>query len=121
MKIRNGYVSNSSSSSFCLYGIELSSEDFFKFVGINTEDEDGDYDIYDEAENLFSKAKDLEKGLSYAVNRDYIIIGKSPNLIKDDETGKEFKETVKKGINTLFGREFEDKSFGWQEDVIENY
>jgi len=82
MKIREGFVSNSSSSSFCIFGISLNTSD------------------YEDINELERKAK--EEGLEVKWTPwDTIAIGRSYSSIKDDETGLQFKESVKEKLNKL--------------------
>ena len=76
MKIRNGFVSNSSSSSFCIYGTSV----------------DIDGNIEEMIENT---------GLEIHNYYDTIYVGRSWSSIKDDETGAQFKESVNKALKNL--------------------
>ncbi len=86
MKVRTGFVSNSSSSSFCIYGAYFDSlEEMAEALGLdevpkNTWDAD-------------------TKGLSIWDISDYasspeIFVGRQWSSIRDDETGAEFKRSV---------------------------
>jgi hypothetical protein len=76
MKIRRGFVSNSSSASFCIYGV---------CVGAKSWDEQ------EQLEELLSDT-DLEiHGPEYR----HTYIGRSWKRIKDNETGAQFKEGVR--------------------------
>ena len=78
MKIRTGFVSNSSSSSFCLLGIEASNKKY----GVDTEE------IYEEIEKT-----DLENENSIEWDGDQYL-GMSPAQMKDDETLLQFKQRI---------------------------
>jgi len=82
MKIRNGFVSNSSTSSFCIFGIFLSDRNM---------DED-----------LEKKVEDA--GLEFLYGPSYpdsVYIGRSFSSIKDDETGGQFKDDVREKLKAL--------------------
>jgi len=84
MKIRNGFVSNSSSSSFCIYGAAI------------------EKDKIDEA-----AAEKLGLNVHYGdpnCDEDYVYVGRSWRSIKDDETGRVFKENIEKLIEQLYGK-----------------
>lgn len=97
MKIRNGFVSNSSSSSFLIYGVMVENlrELHEKEKGPKSDD---DYDSYEYAEELAQK-----HGLAYVCgfDGDYHYFGRSWDSIKDDETGKAFKEDVEKKVKNI--------------------
>lgn len=96
MKIRNGFVSNSSSSSFCIYGASISSTSLAKALGIDDEDAD--------IEELLSKAPALSE-MSYWSPEGYdeYFVGISWSKVKDDETGKQFKTRIEKAFKEVFG------------------
>lgn len=85
MKIRNGFVSNSSTTSFCIYGISSDSID-----------EDVD-DMEEKIEEAGLEIHSGEEGTKY--------IGRSWRNIKDNETGLDFKHNIEKTIFDLFGKE----------------
>lgn len=43
-------------------------------------------------------------------------IGRSPCNIGDDETGKQFKDSVKESLLKLFNKEFVEKNIGFHDD-----
>jgi hypothetical protein len=98
MKIRHGFVSNSSSSSFCIYGSQVEVEDLMKAAkALDIEFDEEDFDDYDIGEQIESKT-DLEY---HSMMGEYYYIGRSYSNIKDDETGKQFKESVVNAFEKL--------------------
>ena len=119
MKVRNGFVSNSSSSSFCLYGAELSDGDIVTLAnkfGIDTLDDDGDEidaeELMDEVnthlENEGYKSRIVNDGPEYAyfLARYYYDLG-------DDETGKQFESSV----NDVLEKHLPGREAGYHEEV----
>jgi hypothetical protein len=107
MKIRTGFVSNSSASSFCIFGCCISSDDLEdpKKLGGLEHDEDIDEDTEDDelAELLSEKLEatevpegvDIER-LQYGDGEVYV--GMSPWQCRDDETMGEFKLRAKQTV-----------------------
>lgn len=101
MKIRKGFVSNSSSTSFCIYGVCF--EDVDDVIELhkklfNRELTDDELDeVYELADEIAGKLE-LE---CHSPGDDYYYFGRSWSDIKDDETGKQFKENIEKklGLN----------------------
>jgi len=89
MKIRTGFVSNSSSSSFALWGMSFSLED--------GEEENG---LPDTPENLF------EGKISYvwAFEEGYAVAGLSPNEQAENQTLAEFKEQIRAKLEKILKR-----------------
>lgn len=122
MKLRAGFVSNSSSSSFCLFGISMDANEALKLV-IGKKDREGNViteemvneDRYTAMENLLADT-DLEFVDDYECETMYF--GRSYNLIRDNETGKQFKESVKKGLKKLLGKNYKASEVGLQEGEI---
>ena len=111
MKIRNGFVSNSSSSSFCIYGSSFDMDEFSKLaekLGLKADavddDDEFDFDEYDAVERACAKFN-LE--VHMPSESDTFYVGRSLTDIKDNETGKEFKDSVKKNLKELFGRKID--------------
>ena len=129
MKIRNGFVSNSSTSSFCIYGVCLSESELIDGLlksGIIQEQEDVFREMFECPEgSIEAKIKEIveENGvyeivdsMSYNKNSPmaglvvesppYVYdtyIGISPVDIEDNETGLEFKKRVKNQLIKVFG------------------
>ena len=93
MKVRTGFVSNSSTSSFMIWGTYLSAKKLKERTGTD--------DIWE-----------LEtKGLMVSCGPDYdddgVYIGMSWLGVKDDETGAQFKARTEAVIKSLLGDDFE--------------
>ena len=101
MKIRNGFVSNSSSSSFMIYGAFIDG-DKIREIYAEPLKNDEDFDFYDEV------IKWSIKNSLLAMNDDGcddgFFVGRDPITIGDDETGKQFKQDVQDKIEQFFGK-----------------
>lgn len=91
MKFRNGFVSNSSSSSFLIYGTYVDRTEFEKAVkaaGIK------EYSGYPSETCL--------PGLNaWDPDGDYVYLGLSWDSIGDDQTGAQFKKGVEEAIRKI--------------------
>ena len=96
MKIRTNYVSNSSSSSFCVLGV----------VGEN------DYDYYDDKIYTGNGKTILCIYNGISDYYDSIVIGASPNEMMENETLSEFKERICKDFKE-HGIEVKPDELGW--------
>ena len=80
MKTRQGFVSNSSTSSFLIYGMNV----------------EGD------SEDVESKIDELKLDLGYwYVEGGGLYVGRSWSGVKDDQTGLQFKESVTEDVKKL--------------------
>ena len=99
MKIRQGYVSNSSSSSFCIYGVEIATyklqDKLVKLYPDKAEEHDEEtYEMFD--------SLDTTLDIHFPSYYEEAYIGRSWDTIGDSETGKQFKESVEKEIKKVF-------------------
>lgn len=114
MKIRNGWVSNSSSSSFLIHGVSFESlnevsetltEEFFGNLKEETREnlkkdlEEGDTELLYEV--ISEDLKDLQ---THYTPWDTVCIGRSWDEVGDNQTGKEFKKETEDLINKYFGK-----------------
>lgn len=93
MKTRTGFVSNSSSQSFCIYGTYINNSD------ANNLGKPENQDLMDWAESL-----ETTLSLNYPPYSDGFYIGKNWDSIGDNETGNQFKLSVQKELQKLFGK-----------------
>lgn len=105
IKTRLGFVSNSSSSSFLIYGISINkSEIIDKYIEISgenlTEDERDDLDVWGIIDEILP---DMEYHRPY----DGGYIGKSWDSIRDDQTGLQFKQEIEEQLKKVFGEDIE--------------
>jgi hypothetical protein len=119
MKTRLGFVSNSSSSSFLMYGIcvdEDTLHDVFRTLSKSLIDEDKKVlDILDEDENndrdTFELCEEISKKLGNNMGfwdnseQGDFYFGRSWDEIGDDETGRQFKESIQESLRKVFGKD----------------
>ena len=95
MKIRTGFVSNSSSSSFILRGTKLTSEEIIKTLNIPQEeitDFDDEYELFEFLSGKF-EGFSVEVDGNYFGGKDYstLVVGESIGDLEDGEV-EELKE-----------------------------
>jgi len=115
MKIRSGFVSNSSSSSFCIFGVSLDTSEFKKTKayqqtlkeladkeGKTPEELEESWGVYEISEGI--KLPD-DFSMHQPPEFETVYIGRSWTGIKDDETGAQFKENVRTVVKEMLGNQ----------------
>jgi hypothetical protein len=107
MKFRSGYVSNSSSTSFCLYGSRIDQElVFMKLQELKKLSDEQVEAIKEYDLELGDVIKEFEEfDVYYDADESEYYIGRSWASVKDDETGAAFKEDVKSKLIQAFGND----------------
>ena len=105
MKVRNGFVSNSSTSSFLIYGVSIE-EDKLKQALLDVgvlKDEEKDEDGID----FYGVLDEATKGTNLEYHRpegdDSFYVGTSWSSVGEDQTGKQFKEQVEEELKKKLG------------------
>ena len=93
MKLRQGFVSNSSSTSFCAYGVCIDFDEIKRMGTVSISD-------YDKIQEAMEKVLD-QSNLDYAFGEEYAYIGLPYEDLKDNETGKQFKERAMNNFKGL--------------------
>jgi hypothetical protein len=107
MKIRNGFVSNSSSSSFCIYGAEFDYDEIIELCIENKLIEEN-FDYSEEGIEVALEAICKKIGLSYETGSyedTRCWIGRDWQYIGDNETGKQFKDCIKNKLSWFFKKD----------------
>jgi len=134
MKVRNGLISNSSSSSFLIYGTSFDTPHKKKFNEIFTKeaqvkiwDANKEYfdaktieefgeevceHITDCSDSLIDTVEALIDTVKAPDEWDMTFIGNSWSSVKDDETGAQFKERTEKELKKIFLPEWLEGGFG---------
>jgi hypothetical protein len=109
MRIRDGFCSNSSSSSFLIYGLFLEEAELADLLGL-TEDEESYNDIYE-------KLEELNIDYHYPDGYDGYYVGESLENCRDDQTMGDFKKQVRDDLNSKFKKKVPDENFGIHEEA----
>ena len=117
MKIRQGFVSNSSSSSFCIYGVQLDMRDVIKYmpegIDVGLSDNEIVEEMYNKGGDWWSVAEKISKALGngFSCYYDYecpeIYAGRSLTSIGDEETGLQFKMVTEARIQEVIDENYE--------------
>ena len=114
MKIRADFVSNSSSSSFVLWGVSFDTDNLVEKLRdaglVPARPDDGEDHVNEDIEEFLDNRKIPYDEYVFGYDDNFIAFGLSPTCMKDNETLKEFKARV---IDTL-------KSYGIPVDNSSN-
>lgn len=102
MKIRQGFVSNSSTSSFCIYGCEVPDSFIAKLRALeDDEDNEEETDIWVLVDE-FNKSSDTKLSYYDCDGYDHYI-GVDAMSFRDNETGRQFKDRCQEAVQKFLG------------------
>jgi hypothetical protein len=125
MKTRMGFVSNSSTSSFLIYGVNVDKDDVLASLDpkyfTNREASRDEDDTYDEdSDRVDMLLSEVTKGTGFEFHSVYdcdsVFVGRSWGTVGLDETGRQFRESVEEKIKSIFGKDMSCSTF---DEVIE--
>lgn len=98
MKIRTGFVSNSSSSSFCLFGVRFNNnvKNVISTLTLSEPDDDIDHELF-----FRSYLNNTNLEVQVCNEEDIVFIGRHYTSIGESETGYQFKTSVKNDLKKL--------------------
>jgi hypothetical protein len=99
MKVRSGFVSNSSSSSFLIWGVYLSESKIRELLNLPEGGGEGG-SVYSALDKRLVGTGLESHSPGYDSNH---YIGLSWDKVKDDETGAQFKARVQEALTRIFG------------------
>ena len=104
MKIRAGFVSNSSTTSFVAYGISVDADTMYDYLQKRYPAKSEEYgdDIYDFIGDI-CESNSLD--LSFNIDWGMVYTGLKLESMDENETKKQFKNRVKEKIAVVFGEE----------------
>jgi hypothetical protein len=118
MKIRLGFVSNSSSSSFCIYGIRSDDlAELAKNFGITKADGESPSEVMGKIEEKLSG--DVEIIVSDCCTDGYgdVFVGVSVTDCPDTVTMGDYKKTIQKTINSKAKKPYKDNNFNFFQEA----
>jgi hypothetical protein len=99
VKIRLGFVSNSSSSSFCIHGLGFSHEEIITLLKLGSE-ENG-WSVRDKFRGKIAENK-IEVSLEDYISESGCAVGKYFHEMKMDETREQFYKRITHELNRLY-------------------
>lgn len=107
VKKRAGFPCNSSASSFCIYGVGVDRDEIQELLHLPE-----GTDVFDLLESILKPPMKLQRG---PPDSDMLYIGREWAQIKDDETALQFKQSVQKVVDAIFGKPMpcETHEEGW--------